>query len=593
MTPLRHRARLVPVAAMIAGAACGGETDHETLYAVHPPTWFEDGWSFYGVAPDGTAALFGARFGFQLIDLDRLLEDSVRLGAGLEGVTGAVFDGDARLVRRGMHDGGVGWFAEQAGGVTPVSLPDDAEPRWSPDGTSVAYARSSTPSRVYLRTGDDVREVEADGSVTGVGWSPQGDAVYALAHHDDGLSSLLRVGMSNGDAQVVHRGLDAPVRFNSVGVSADGKRLYLALAGDRAPEPAARHDPRADRDTDIYELDMAAGMMRAVVQTPGDDFGPMVVDGNLYWTHNEMHDAVVVVPAAGGAARVVVEDAQIPYWSHDGRRLGYTFGGWRIADWALNLDAAVVEVDGEAHPVGEPTPIVVGYHEDFTPSWSPDGRWIAYHSHRSDGPVPAYAAAGTTDDIYLRRPDAPPDEEIRLTDFGWEVGMADWSPDGTRLVFDSWDRGAPGISKPWIATIDPATGSPVRIERLSLPPGFHGTLLAAWSPGGDEIALVERIGAAQQALWVVGADGDASEKLLEFRSTTYGGVDWTPDGRYLVYGALSGGRMQLFSVPRAGGTPRQLTQDDVGLLHPQVSPDGRWIAATRPYRSKELRRRRL
>jgi dipeptidyl aminopeptidase/acylaminoacyl peptidase len=593
MIPSPRAARLVPVAGLIAGLACGRETDHETVYTMHPPTWFEDGWSYYDVSSDGTSALFGARFGVRLIDLARREEDAVRLHAGLEGVSGAVFDGDARLVRLGVDGGEVGWFVEQDDSVAPVALPGDADPWWSPDGTAVAYGRSSTPDIVYLRTAGGVREVEAEGSITGFGWSPQSDVLYTVMHHDDGLSSLLRIGVSDGEMRVVHRGLDAPVWFNSVGVAADGERLYLALAGDQAPDPAARHDPHADRDTDIYELDLAMESLRPVVRTPGDDFHPMVIDGYLYWTHNEVDDAVAVVPAAGGAVRVVVEDAQIPYWSHDGRRLGYTYGGWRIADWALNLDAAVVEVDGDGNPVGDPRPIVVGYHEDFTPSWSPDGRWIAYHSHRSDSPVAAYVAEGASDDIYLRRPDAPMDEEIRLTDFGWEVGMADWSPDGTRLVFDSWDRGAPGVSKPWVATIDPATGSPDHIERLALPPGFHGTLLESWSPGGDEIALVERIEGEQQALWVVGADGDAFEKLLEFRASTYGGIDWTPDGQHLVYAALSGGRMQLFSVPRAGGTPRQLTRDEVGLIHPQVSPDGRWIAATRPHRSKELRRRRL
>jgi Tol biopolymer transport system component len=289
----------------------------------------------------------------------------------------------------------------------------------------------------------------------------------------------------------------------------------------------------------------------------------------------------------------VVPDAQIPYWSHDGKQLGFTYGGWRVADWALNLDAGVVEVDGEARAVGEPSPIVVGYHEDFTPAWSPDGRWIAYHSHRSATPVAAYVAAGTTDDIYLLRTGATVDEEIRLTDFGWEVGMADWAPDGRRLVFDSWDRDTPGVSKPWIATIDPTAGQAVALERLSLPEGFNGTLLAAWSPLGGEIAVVERIQAEQQALWVLGVNGEVSEKLLDIRASTYGGVDWTPDGRQLVYAALSDGRMQLYSLLRSGGQPQQLTRDRASLIQPQVSPDGRWIAATRVYRSKELRRLRL
>jgi dipeptidyl aminopeptidase/acylaminoacyl peptidase len=342
---------------------------------------------------------------------------------------------------------------------------------------------------------------------------------------------------------------------------------------------------------DIYELSLGTSELRPVVETAGDDFYPAAVGDYLYWTHNDLDDAVAVVPITGGEARVVVEDAQIPYWNPAGTKLAFTYGAWRISDWGLNLDAGVIDIDAEIRPTSEMTPIVVGYHEDFTPAWSPDGRWIAYHSHRSAGPTPSYAGAGSTDDLYLRHPSAPPREEIRLTDFGWEVGMADWSPDGRQLVFDSWDRDGPrGISKPWIATIDPTTGRPLSVERLPLPAGVESSLLASWSPLGGEIALVERVGGSRHALWILSADGTHAEKLLEFPSSTYGGVDWTPDGQELVFSALEDGRMQLFALPRAGGEPRQLTDDAASLIHPQVSPDGQWIAATRAQRGKELRR---
>jgi Tol biopolymer transport system component len=48
--------------------------------------------------------------------------------------------------------------------------------------------------------------------------------------------------------------------------------------------------------------------------------------------------------------------------------------------------------------------------------------------------------------------------------------------------------------------------------------------------------------------------------------------------------------MQIFAVTRSGGAPRQLTEDPANLMHPQVSPDGRWIACTRMSQAKEIRR---
>jgi Tol biopolymer transport system component len=280
--------------------------------------------------------------------------------------------------------------------------------------------------------------------------------------------------------------------------------------------------------------------------------------------------------------RLVIKGAQIPSWSPDGDQIAFTYGTWRVADWALNLDAAVVDIDSTGRRLSDLRPIVVGYHEDFTPAWSPDGRWIAYHSHRSAGPVATYGDEGSTDDIYIRRPEAPMDDEIRLTEFGWEVGVADWSPDGQKLVFTSWERGGtPRVSKPWIVTIDPETAAPLDIRPLPVPEGLSNLTGPAWSPLADEIAMLQRMEGNRQALWILKVDGGKAEKLVELQSSTYGGVDWTPDGQGLVYAALSGKRMQLFVIPRSGGQPRQLTEDAANLMHPRVSPNGQWIACLR------------
>lgn len=572
-------------------ATSRGGAGAETVLSLHPPTWFEDGWSVAKLSFDGRRILFGARFGLRMYDAASGTELDEELGRGLDRVEGGAFHAGG-IARRGSRGRLGGWYMEEDGILQFTGLPPDADPTFSPFGFAVAYYRGSggLGYGLYLGSTEGAGRVPIEESVTGIAWSPDGRTVYATHGSHDGLSSLVAVDAASGRLSTVAEDLDTPWRFNGIGVSPDGGSLFLALTGTTPPDPEVRHRPGADRDLDIYELDLATGEIEPRVQSPGDDFYPVVADGHLYWTHNDFRDDIVVIPVGGGEPRVVVENAQIPYWNHDGSQIGFTVGGWVVADWGLNLDAAVVDVDGDMQATSDPRPIVVGYHEDFTPAWSPDGRWIAYHSHRSDGPVTSYSAEGSTDDLYLRSATDLEAPEIRLTDFGWEVGMADWSPDGTRLVFDSWEPEMPDVSKPWIVTIDPQSGTPMGAERLPVPDDLKGTLLAAWSPDGDIIAAVERMEGNDQAIWLIRVDGSGGERVHEFQASTYGGVDWTPDGQLLIYGALADGRMHLFSVPAAGGEPRQLTSGGDDYVQPQVSPDGRWIAATRMRHVKEVRR---
>ena len=599
--------RLVAVVVAAGAAGCGTPAPvtpsgaPETVYTVTPPTWFEDASSHARVSSASEQMLYFGRFRLELIDIESGADHSERLAGTLDWVRRAVFRGDG-IARFGARGDQVGWYVDGDDGPVLTPLPPDAMPAWSADTSRVAFSRPPF-TRLSLGMPPNDQGIDVGGRVTAMDWSPDGEFVYALLLDEAGLGSLIRVAADGSGLEMILEGLDAPdPRIQTVAVSPDGRSVFVALASGATPDPEQRHRPEADRDLDIYAFHLETGELRRLTRTPGDDFGPGVAGSHLYWTHNDFRDEIVLVPTAetpaGGDSIVSVlgdvsgiEEGQIPYWSPDGRQIGFTYGGWRLADWALNLDAAVVAIDDSGRAISAATPIVVGYHEDFTPAWSPDGRWIAYHSHRSATPVPFYAGPGVTDDIYIRRPEDPPESEIRLTDFGWEVGMADWAPDGRRLIFDSWDReGEPGISEPWIATIDPQSGEAIGIERLPLPEGFVGALLAAWSPVAEEVAIVERVEGTAQAIWVLAVDGSRAERIIEFEASTYGGIDWMPDGREIVYGALAGGRMQLFAVPRAGGDPRQLTEDEANLIQPQVSPDGRWIAASRLHHGKEVRR---
>lgn len=561
--------------------------------------WFEGPLERVTISPDGRWAFVnrrGTSDNLQLYSLRTRQEDRLTLMADLNRVDNAVFCGPHGIARVGERTVEDGWFLPHEGDLKLSSLPPEAIPVCGKDATELAYYRAGAADQeVFLDIRDRIRGYGVSGRITAMAFSPDGDYFYELLFLPTGESSLVRIDANTGASKIVARHLDASPLSGHISILPDGRKIYLALASDGAPNNEARHQPDAGRWLKIYELDLASGARRLLVETAGqDNDAPTIVGSNLYWTRTVFDASLALVSSGGGDAKELLAGGQLPMWSPDSKRIGYFFGGARQADWGLDLDDAVVSIDGQGNRASQPTVIVSGYGEDFPPAWSPDGKWIAFHSHRSHKPVPVYADPASTDDIYLRRADDVHAPEMRLTDFGWETGPAFWSPDGTRLLFSSWERGGqPGIDKLWVLSMSPETGRVLAAEKLPLPAEIHSASWAAWSPEGDEIAIEDNRGGEDRALWHVHADGSHAEKVVNYKGTTYDGLDWLADGQTIVYSALADGRLQLFAVPKIGGVPRQLTRDSANLLHPRVSPDGNWIACTRLTQSKQIWRRPL
>ena len=180
----------------------------------------------------------------------------------------------------------------------------------------------------------------------------------------------------------------------------------------------------------------------------------------------------------------------------------------------------------------------------LSPSWSPDGRRLAY----------AAPAAGGMADVYVSDADGKNRSWLTRTPRAAEATPR-WSPDGRRLVVERGGR-----------------LFVIRADRR----GEH--FLAngrdpSWSQKRSRIAFV----GPGDELYIVQPSGHGRRRLTTTPTAVESQPAWSPDGRRIAYAALEGESTDLYVLDVASAKVVRLTQDVNAEASPAWGPGGRTI----------------
>jgi Tol biopolymer transport system component len=239
---------------------------------------------------------------------------------------------------------------------------------------------------------------------------------------------------------------------------------------------------------------------------------------------------VYIVRADGSGVEHVTSDPVAefdPSWAPDGTRVAYRY---QTSEHWEATEIYVSRIDGtSAHNISHnPGP------PDWGATWSPNRPLIAWNTVRSGG---SGFLLGLAD---------PGGDHFRRVDPGVWVEYPAWSPDGTRIAFMS--QTPAGTDNYEIFVMNADGGNLMRLTDSEGPDGWP-----TWSPDGTQIAFstvrddcsfssatgcltTGDIGPFH-TLWVMNDDGSDPHRVSQRFAQI---PDWSPDGRYLVFGTRSG-----------------------------------------------------
>lgn len=280
---------------------------------------------------------------------------------------------------------------------------------------------------------------------------------------------------------------------------------------------------------------------------------------------------VLVIAVAAHAQRpmkfedlAAMQRIGVPKVSPDGKWIAYDVS---TIDLDANLRRSAIwllPADGSAAA----RKLTDGAKQDESPSWSPDGKTLAYVSNRD----------GASKQVYLLN--IVSGKSTKLTSLANGAAAVKWLPDGSGIVLTTDVYPECGVDPKCTEQKDTAASKAPSKARV-----IDSLLFRHWNtwqaPTRTHIVHVPLSGAAR----------DLTPGAFDAPPFSIGGgeeFDVSPDGKELVYARNVEANPErstnsdLYVVPLAGGDATRITSRTGADTSPAYSPDGRWIA----YRSQ-------
>ncbi|MFN2525485.1 MAG: TolB family protein [Actinomycetota bacterium] len=253
---------------------------------------------------------------------------------------------------------------------------------------------------------------------------------------------------------------------------------------------------------------------------------------------------IFTVPSNGAAIQQLTQGSEAdiqPSWSPDGRRIAFA----RLHPSFATADIYVMEGDGTGLTNLTQDPVI----SDYVPAWSPKGDKIVF-ARRNNPTDPT--------DVNLHVINADGTGLVQITDTPGIESSPEWSPDG-RLIIFARDREASGAAGTPLEVIRPDGSG----RRVVTDPGVQA-FGPHWSPDGKKILFGSgqsqiqtpfislAAGEADRDIWMMRRDGTHPQNLTaDSDADNLFGI-WSPDGKRIAFLSDRDGAYKIYTMRSDG-----------------------------------------